>query len=57
MAGRRGEVAAAEVSWRGQCSERGGEEGRVEARAVSSGQGVRPFYRAGEGAGASGGGR
>jgi hypothetical protein len=28
----------------------------VEARAVSSGGGVRPFYRAGEGAGAAAGG-
>jgi hypothetical protein len=57
MAGRWREVAAAEVTQRGRCSERRGEEWRVEVRAVSSGGGVRPFYRAREGAGPSGGGR
>jgi hypothetical protein len=57
MAGRQREVAVAEVAQRGRFSERGGEEWRVEARTVSSGGGVRPFYGAGEGAGASGGDR
>jgi hypothetical protein len=47
----------ADVARRGWCSERGREEWRVEAWAVSSGRGVHPFYWIGEGAGALGGGR